>query len=412
MYELNLTKEQKILLNLLAMGLSNNPKELWLESEELDGADWEAVLQESLVQTVPMTAFQAAKAYENKIPQAVFARWKNLFFQAYQTNVRVQQAQADMAELMREKGFGYIVIKGEASSAYYPSPELRALGDVDFLIDTSRQAEIENALMAAGYKRDGMEHISHRIFKKVGAHLEMHYQVPGIPVGEKGEKVRAFLKEAVACGECKQGGLAEFYAPEPKHHGLIILLHMQHHNLDDGLGLRHLCDWAAFIKATQNEAFWTEELLPLMKEIGIMKYASVVTKLCATYLRIPCPAWAADAEETLCDGLLADVFLGGNFGRKNNERARSGALIAKKGEKKRGAIATMAISLHRSIVLHNPIVKKVWILYPFIYVWKVIKNLFQMMIGKKVSIGKMLPEAKKRQDFYDKLEVFKETEKE
>jgi hypothetical protein len=326
--------------------------------------------------------------------------------------VRVQQAQADMAELMREKGFGYIVIKGESSAAYYPNPELRALGDVDFLIDTSRQAEIENALMQAGYERDGMEHISHRIFRKVGAHLEMHYQVPGIPVGEKGDKVRAFLKDAVKCGECKQGGLAEFYAPCPKHHGLIILLHMQHHNLDDGLGLRHLCDWAAFVKATQNDTFWAEELLPLMKEIGIMKYASVATKLCATYLHIPCPTWAADADDALCDGLLADVFLGGNFGRKNNERARSGALIAKKGEKKRGPIATMAVSLHRAVLLKYPIVKKVWILYPFIYVWKVIKNLFQMMIGKKVSIGKMLPEAKKRQELYDKLEVFQETEEE
>ena len=412
MYELNLTKEQKILLNLAAMGLSNTPQELLLEKEEVSDADWNAIMQESLAQTVPMTVFQAAKAYESEIPKDVFARWKNLFFQAYQTNVRVQQAQADMTELMHEKGFGYIVIKGESSAAYYPNPELRALGDVDFLIDTSRQAEIENALMQAGYERDGMEHISHRIFRKVGAHLEMHYQVPGIPVGEKGDKVRAFLKDAVACGECKQGGLAEFYAPCSKHHGLIILLHMQHHNLDDGLGLRHLCDWAAFVKATQNEAFWTEELLPLMKEIGIMKYASVATKLCAKYLHIPCPAWAADSDDTLCDGLLADVFLGGNFGRKNNERARSGALIAKKGEKKRGPIATMAVSLHRAVLLKYPIVKKVWILYPFIYAWKVIKNLFQMMIGKKVSIGKMLPEAKKRQELYDKLEVFQETEEE
>ncbi|MBR2329714.1 MAG: nucleotidyltransferase family protein, partial [Clostridia bacterium] len=362
MYELNLTKEQKILLNLAAMGLSDTPQELLLEKEELDGADWNAIMQESLAQTVPMTVFQAAKAYESEIPQDVFARWKNLFFQAYQTNVRVQQAQADMAELMREEGFGYIVIKGESSAAYYPNPELRALGDVDFLIDTSRQAEIESALMQAGYERDGMEHISHRIFRKVGAHLEMHYQVPGIPVGEKGDKVRAFLKDAVKCGECRQGGLAEFYAPCPKHHGLIILLHMQHHNLDDGLGLRHLCDWAAFVNATQNEAFWTDELLPLMKEIGIMKYASVATKLCATYLHIPCPTWAADADDALCDGLLADVFLGGNFGRKNNERARSGSLIAKKGEKKRGPIATMAVSLHRAVLLKYPIVKKVWIL--------------------------------------------------
>ena len=412
MYELNLTKEQKIILNLAAMGLSDNPQELLLAKEQLDGVNWQAVLQESLAQTLPMTAFQSAKAYESEMPKDVFARWKNIFFQAYQTNVRVQQAQADMAEIMHEKGFSYIVIKGESSAAYYSQPELRALGDVDFLIDTSRQEEIENALMAAGYERDSMAHISHRIFRKPGAHLEMHYQVPGIPVGEKGEKVRTFLKSAATSGVKKQGGLSEFFAPTDAHHGLIILLHMQHHNLNDGLGLRHLCDWAAFVKATQDEAFWTEELLPLMRDIGILKYAAVVTKMCYLYLHVPCPNWAKDADESLCEGLLADIFLGGNFGRKNNERARSGMLLAKKGEKKRGAIATLAISLHKAVLLRYPIVKKVWILYPFIYVWKVIKNLFQMLIGKKVSIGKMLPEAKKRQELYDKLEVFQETEEE
>lgn len=412
MYELNLTKEQKILLNLAAMGLSDESSLLKLSKEELEGADWQEVIKESLAQTLPMLAFNAAKAYESEIPQEIYARWKNLFFQAYQTNVRVQQAQADMAQIMHENNFAYIVIKGEASAAYYPQSELRALGDVDFLIDTSKQEEIEQTLLAAGYDRDSTAHISHRIFRKPGAHLEMHYQVPGIPLGEKGQKVRAFLKTAATSGVKKQGGLSEFYAPTDENHGLIILLHMQHHNLNDGLGLRHLCDWAAFISKTQNEPFWEERLLPLMKEIGIFKYASVVTKICGTYLHIPCPTWAAEADEALCEGLLADMFLGGNFGRKNNERARSGILLAQKGAKKRGPIATLAITLHKAILLQYPIVKKVWIIYPFIYVWKVVKNLFQMLVGKKVSIGKMLPEAKKRQELYDKLEVFQETEEE
>lgn len=412
MYELNLTKEQKILLNLTAMGISETPQALRLSKEELSGAVWEKVIEEALAQTVPMLAFQEAKAYETYIPQEVYSRWKKLFFQAYQTNARVWQSQADMAQIMRENGLPYIVIKGEASAAYYPNPELRALGDVDFLIDTSCQEEVENALMAAGYERDSMAHISHRIFRKPDAHLEMHYQVPGIPVGEKGEKVRTFLRFAATSGVKKQGGLSEFFAPTDVYHGLIILLHMQHHNLNDGLGLRHLCDWAVFVQKTKNELFWQEQLLPLMRDIGIYKYAAVATKLCHIYLGIDCPEWAEGAENSLCDGLLADVFLGGNFGRKNNVRARSGSLIAQKGEEKHGAVVTLAVSLHKAVVLRYPIVKKIWILYPFIYVWKVCKNLFQMCTGKKVSIGKMIPEAKKRQELYDKLEVFQETEEE
>ena len=412
MYELNLSKEQKILLNCVAMGLSETPETLLLSPTDLEGVEWETVVKEGLAQTVSMLAFDAAKAYKDYIPQEVYAKWKNLFLQGYAANVPVQQAQADLAQLMGEQEFTYVVIKGESSAAYYKNPEFRALGDVDFLIDTSKQAEIENALVQAGYEKDGMAHISHVIFKKPAAHLEMHFQIPGIPVGEKGQKVREFIKDAATSGVKKQGGLTEFSAPTDEYHGIIILLHMQHHNLNDGMGLRHLCDWATYLQKTHGQAFWEEKLLPLMREIGILKYASVVTKLCAKYLGTVCPEWAQDAEDELCDGLLADTFLGGNFGRKDNERARSGALIAQKGEKQRGPIATLAVSLHRAIVLKYPIVKKVWILYPFIYVWKVIKNLFQMLTGKKVSIGKMIPKAQERKALYDRLEVFEETEDE
>ena len=412
MYELNLTKEQKILLNCISIGLLGSPQAQLLSASELDGANWDIVVKESLAQTVCMLTFDAAKAYKDYIPQDTYQSWKKLFLQGYSVNVRVQQAQADLAQLMGENNFPYVVIKGESSAAYYPTPELRALGDVDFLIDTTRQAEIENALLQAGYEKDGMAHISHVIFKKPAAHLEMHFQIPGIPVGEKGKKVRAFIKDAAIRGVKKQGGLTEFSAPTDEDHGLIILLHMQHHNLNDGMGLRHLCDWAAYLQKTHDKPFWQEKLLPLMKEIGIIKYASVVTKLCAKYFGTVCPEWAKDADETLCDALLADTFLGGNFGRKDNERARSGALIAQKGEKQRGPIATLAVSLHRAILLKYPIVKKVWIVYPFIYAWKVIKNLFQMAIGKKVSIGKMLPKAQERKALYEKLEVFEETEDE
>lgn len=411
MDELNLTKEQKILLNLVAVGISDTPQKWVLSDEELSGVEWQIVARESLAQTVHMIAFQSAKQYKKYIPQDIYSKWEKYFYKAYQTNMRVWQAQADMADIMDSHSFAYVVIKGESSAAYYNNPEFRVLGDVDFLIDTARQTEVENALTATGYQRDSTAHISHRIFYKTGAHLEMHYQVPGIPVGDKGEKVREFLRAATN-GIIKNGGISRFIAPTDVNHGLIILLHMQHHNLNDGLGLRHLCDWAVFVQKTKNEPFWKERLLPLMQDIGILKYASVATKLCHKYLGIDCPEWTADADDILCDELLNDVFLSGNFGRKNNERARSGALISQKGEKKHGAIATLAISLHKAVVLRYPIVKKIWIFYPFIYAWKVIKNLFQMCTGKKVSIGKMLPEAKKRQELYDKLGVFQKTEEE
>ena len=99
------------------MGLSETPERLLLSPTDLQGADWETVVKEGLAQTVSMLAFDAAKAYKDYIPQEVYAKWKNLFLQGYAANVRVQQAQADLAQLMGEQEFSYVVIKGESSAA-------------------------------------------------------------------------------------------------------------------------------------------------------------------------------------------------------------------------------------------------------------------------------------------------------
>ena len=135
-----------------------------------------------------------------------------------------------------------------------------------------------------------------------------------------------------------------------------------------------------------------------------------MVKTCVEYLKIPRPSWLEDFESPTPEEIILDVFSSGNMGKKDEVRARSGMLIAKKGNKKRGAIATLAISLHKAVLLKYPFVKKWWILYPFIYIYKAIQNLLRMAFGKRTSITKMVPEAKKRQTLYDKLEVYQTKE--
>ncbi len=409
MYQLNLTKEREVLLKLLAISINGKENALAIESDFLNGVDYTAVMQEALSQGVHLQSFSVIKDYKEYFSKEVYDKWKKYFLTSLRRNVLIGQSQANMVSVMDGGNYKYVVIKGESSASYYPNPSLRALGDVDFLIDTSKQLEIENALISAGYDRDKTEHISHRVFKKPQSHLEMHFSIPGMPNGESRELVKEKLNNIFDVAQEKDGEIGKFSAPSDFHHGLIIMLHTCHHNLHDGLGLRHLCDWATYVNKTKDCDFW-QELVELFDKIGMLKYAKVVTKLCHLYLGIPCPDWAKDGEEDLASALLEDVFLGGNFGRKDNQRARSGQLIVKGDTKKRNAIVTLAVSLHKAVVLRYPIVKKIWLFYPFIYGYKVVKNLFQMLTGKKVSISKMAPHAEKRQELYDKLEVFKKGE--
>ena len=394
-----MTGSQATLMSLLRASVTGG------EASVAADTDWAAVMKESLQQTVFLTALDAAAPLKEQIPPEVFAGWQKTGRAGLMSNARVNAAQQAMIALLPE-GTPYVILKGEAAAAYYPRPELRGLGDVDFLIDPARGEALERLFREAGYTESHEAHARHRVFRKPGAHLEMHYEPAGIPEKAAGERVRAALAGVLERAVPAAGGMGPFSAPAPRDHALILLLHMQHHMLGEGLGLRHLCDWACFVQKTADEPFWGE-LTDTLSSIGLLTYAAVMTATCARYLGTPCPDWAA-APEDVCEAVMEDILAGGNFGRKDADRSRSGMMVSNHGKAgtRHGKWRTMAEVLNASIREDHPVVKKVPVLYPVFFVWRVLLYGWRVLTGKRPSLRKLAPEAEKRKAVYDQLHIF------
>ena len=411
MYELKLTKEQKILLNLVVRNFYSNPPSMVLVESELEGVDWGKVVDESIAQAVPLVTFDSATIYKQYIPENIYLRWKNVAASVLRKNFIVAQSQADLIALLNNK-YPHIILKGMAASAYYPNGEMRALGDVDFLINPAQQEEIEEILIQAGYQKSHGDHPNHVVFRKPGAHLEMHFEVAGVPYGWRGEEVRTFLKNAVFEPQNRVQDIGEFNAPSDMNHGLILLLHMQHHMLGEGFGLRHLSDWAVYVAKTYQESYWEETLIPFLKKIGLFTYTAIMTKTSAKYFSIPCPEWASFADDETCDEIMRDILTGGNFGRKDKSRAKSGMLISEHGKSgTKHSLFYYSIKKVHLVTMECNHVKKCRLVYPMVYVWKVVEYIILGFFQKKPSVKKMIINAKDRKSIYDKLAVF-ETENE
>ncbi len=407
---INLSNEQKALLNLVAISISNNPQSLVLKEQELESVDWIEVFKESVYQSVPLATLNALKFYKDLVPEKVYSAWKSAGISVLKNNLSVSSYQNQLVEILDKNKVDYCIIKGSSAADYYPNQEDRALGDIDFLIDLEKKEQVENLLKDNGYNMWDMPHPSHSVFSKENAHLEMHFQVAGLPNNDSKEYIKTFIKPATKEIKKNKNQMGEFNAPNELYHGIIILLHMQHHMQNEGLGLRHVCDWACYVNKTYKMPMFREELLPFLKEIGLYKYAQVITKICVKYLGIESQDWTEEQPDQICQELLCDIFKGGNFGVRDKGRAQSGHLIAQKGEKDKGTVVNAFKTIHRIVLIHYPIVKKIWLLYPFLYSWKVIKYLFLMMIGKRKSVFKLMSNANERKDVYSKLEIFKKNE--
>ena len=401
---MSFSKEQILLLNLIKKSL--NP-ELQIDEELFQGIDWKVLVRESRVQSVMYQCFDVCKEYKGYIPSDVYAVWENASMLVLKSNLSVFNDQANLVSLL-DGAYPYIILKGQSAGHYYINSELRAYGDVDFLVERKYIEELTKLLTDNGYEKVGLEHDNHVVFKKGTANLEMHFRVAGIPFGELGEKVERFLAPAIKTAVKRVCDFGEFNAPSDLYHGLILLLHMQHHMLSEGIGLRHLCDFAVYLKSTYNQSFWQETLIPFLKEIGLLNFTAVISKTCNVYFGTPIPNFLIEVDDSLCKEIVLDVFSGGTFGTKDEERKKSGMLISEHGKAgtKHGAIYNLAHGLHVAVITQNKIVKKVWILYPFIYCYRACRFLFLTLIGKKPKLSKMATKAKERKSVYEKLKVF------
>ena len=393
--------EESVILSSLASELFQRP------SEFPEVTDWDAVLSESIKQAVFPLVFNTVR---DRLPDDVKRKWETIFLQNVATNIRVTAAHTDLHKVLTEHDLPYVILKGVASSKYYPCPELRMMGDVDFLVDSSDLERCGTALVDHGIMRkDDGTHKYHRTYSRRSIEYELHWVVPGTPaVG--GEKIQKYCSDIIQEAVRFSGLSGDCIVPSDFHHGLILLLHTAAHLTTEGIGLRHLCDWAVFSEKLSEEDF-CEAFEKCLKEIGLWKLARVLTMMSAKYLGATPKQWAAGVEDALLVSLMDDIWNGGNFGEKDPQRKAHSVLMIDAETHRienRGSLRALAAAVDRKAKLYHPSLANSVILRPLAWTavcWRYSRLTIQ---GKRpwMTFGRDEKIAKQRKELFSELELF------
>ena len=396
-----LREHEKILLDILANNLFNAGRNVDLNEDNIN-----AVWCEAYAQAVTLMAFHSSNDTILKNSKAGYIRKK--LSQTLADNTKIDFEHIRICNLMKKAGIPCTILKGFASALYYPDPLMRSMGDVDFLVDTDDFEKAAEALKANGYESAEKGNDVHDIFLGKVCRCEMHFQPSGIPKGKAGVKVRKYLSGLLEKSETVRTELGELTVPSTYHHGLIILLHMCHHLTGDGLGLRHLCDWAVFLNSIGEKKF-LDLFEKTIKDIGLWDFAKVMTFISCEYLGLPGMEWSKNADKKLADYILIDIIIGGNFGQKNSDRSHESLLISSKNEKESSMLRQFFISAN-SIVYNNwKISRKLKFLLPFGWIFFGGRYIIRSLLGKRPKIRpkKVAKEASERTDIYSELNLFR-----
>ena len=236
----------------------------------------------------------------------------------------------------------------------------------------------------------------------------MHYAPIASPDGELGEIFSEYWSDICERASLTQDVFAAYMLPSDFHHGFILLTHLRSHIIDQGVGLRHVCDWAVFADAFSTEDF-AEMFEYKLKRVGLWKFAQAVSLASELLFGMPHKSWMGDDYATAA-ALAEDILRTGNFGAKEDGASLVKNMIAmdyKPGEKKKRVIARAFASANAVVRRHWSATEKCPIVYPFGWVYFSIRFLIKRALGKhKIDVVKSYKRSKERADLYDKLKIF------
>ena len=168
-------------------------------------------------------------------------------------NQRANQVLVELCELLRAHAIEFIVVKGQLLAQYYPHPQHRQSGDIDFYCDARnfvRAKEVIQSAWGVTFSAEDDESEQHIAFDYKDVPFELHFCLLKFCSERVQMAFDKMLNEAQPFS-IDVAGCAVPTLP-PVENLIFTFLHLYHHFVELGIGLRQLCDMALLIHAHAN----------------------------------------------------------------------------------------------------------------------------------------------------------------
>ena len=220
--------------------------------------------------------FEVDKEFAKTLPQPLKLQWINALFTIEQRYDHARKVCAELAEKWAEQGIKTLCLKGMAFSTYYPTPSHRECGDFDCYLYDNYEKGNDIARELGAKLDESMYKHSEMIYRKVM--IENHRFIVAVRGGKKMKNLHALLDNIARNEECKGIFGTKIEMPSPMFNALFLNHHALTHFLSEGIRLRHLLDWALFLKAEQSNLDWAR-FYELCEEYDMRAFVDCMTAL-------------------------------------------------------------------------------------------------------------------------------------
>ena len=297
---------------------------LWGEAPraELFEADacWPALLHAARRQTVAGVAFAGVERLPAGLrpPREVALAWYADARRIEAANRRLNAALGELAGRYAAAGLTPVLLKGQGVAQLYREPLRRQPGDIDLYFP---EGYARANAVAAGWEGVCFHPDTkyHRSFTWQGVTVENHCRYVDFyhPANRRAWARIARELPLTDGSVLALAGGGEVAVPSAQMNVLYVFLHLMHHFLQVGVGLRQVCDWACLLRRHGRELDGAA-LVARLRALGMLRPAAALARIVVDELGVAAgevPAGllrAARGRDVRL--MLGDILSSGNFG--------------------------------------------------------------------------------------------------
>ena len=282
-------------------------------SRRLNEADWISLYTEAQRQAIGgilLDGVEKVIAFGEDKPNFLM-QWISQVLALENRNRLLDARCKEITKVFNELGLRSCVLKGQGVARLYPNPLRRQCGDIDLWVEGKRD-DIYKTLKARWKVGDTViHHADVDIFKDTPT--EIHF-VPSFAYSPfLYRRYKRFFKRWADRQFANYDKTVGFAYPTPEFNAVYSLMHIFHHVLHEGIGLRQLLDYYYILNSLDKEQ--RLQVFAEMRHLGLAKFVEAVMYVEQQMFGLEPEFFLCKPNERLGKLLLAEIELAGNFGK-------------------------------------------------------------------------------------------------
>ena len=223
-------------------------------------------------------------------------------------SVKQGQVFSQIVELFKKENIDLIAFKGIELQNLFIKPEMRVMGDIDFIVSSKDYIKAKNLLInVLNFDAITETHDELCLINQEKIAVELHQHLATELSNNQKYFDLEYKKNLIEKNN--------YFTFNNKFHFVYMMDHIYKHFVDGGLGLKYILDFALYIKKYPNIL---QDSLPDLKKLKLYNLTIAFLQICEQYLGIDISAYGSIFEKNISDKsietLIINILKYGEYG--------------------------------------------------------------------------------------------------